>query len=278
LRNEGLATEPGLASGAAGSLAFMERRWPSNTVVAQDRSFSIIPAQIFAAAAASLIGPATNLSCMPSPLLLSLMMMIGRNVVNAAFDLDLRSPRHSARKPGSEFAPPTSIPNSVRWTANLGAADAESDSAASSAGEVEATTTSGIGSAVTVFGGALGSINFPAAGSGGAIMDFAATSVGGVTAGPLEAAGALDDAAAGLGSGGGAAAAEFFSAAGAVVAVVVPTADTAGPGGDFWAAAGISGGAAACGAVTVEFCRAIAGAVVAVVAPIGDTPGAGDDF
>src|ERR1700732_1999392 len=183
----------------------MERRWPSNMVVAQDRSFSIMPAQIFAAAAASLIGPTTNLSCMPSPLLLSLMTMIGRNVVSAAFDLDLRSPRHSARKPGSEFAPPTSIPNSVRWTANLGAADAESDSAASSAG-------------------------------------------------------------AGLGSGGGAAVTGGFSAAGAVVALVVPTADTAGPGDDFWAAAGISGGAVACGDVTVEFCRVIAGAVVAVVA------------
>jgi hypothetical protein len=276
LRNEGFAAEAGLASGAAGSLVFMERRWPSNTVVAQDRSFSIMPAQIFAAAAASLIGPATNLSCMPSPLLLSLMTMIGRKVVNALFDLDLRSPRHSARKPVSEFAPPTSIPNSVRWTASLGAADAKSDSAASSAGEVEATTTSGMGSAVIIFGGALGSINFPAAGSGGPIIDFAATSgAGGVTTGPFEAAGALDGAGTGLGSGGGAAVAEFFSAAGAVVAVVVPT---AGPGDDFWGVAGISGGAAACGDVTVELCRVIAGAVVAVVAPMGDTAGAGEGF
>ena len=267
-----------MASETTGSV-FMERRWPSNMVVAQARSFSIMPAQIFAAAAASLIGPATNLSCMPSPLLLSLMTMIGRNVVSAAFDLDLRSPRHSARKPGSEFAPPTSIPNSVRWTANLGAADAESDSAASSAGEVEATITSGMGSAVMVFGGALGSINFPAAGSGGPIMDFAATSgVGGVTAGPVDTTGALDDAGTVLGSGGGAAVTGVFSAAGAVVALVVPTADTAGPGDDFWAAAGISGGAVACGDVTVEFCRVIAGAVVAVVAAVGDTAGAGEGF
>src|SRR5882724_155081 len=260
-------------------MVVMERRWPSNTVVAQARSFSIMPAQIFAAAAASLIGPATNLSCMPSPLLLSLMTMIGRNVVNAPFDLDLRSPRHSARKPGSEFAPPISIPNSVRWTTNLGTAGSESDSATSSAGEVEATTNSGMGSAVTVFGGALGSINFPAAGSGGPIIDFAATSgAGGVTAGPFEATGVGDDAGAGLGSGGGTAAAAVFSAAGAVVAVVVATADTAGSGDDFWAAAGISGGAAACGGVTVEFCRVIAGAVVAVAAPIGDTAGAGEGF
>ena len=105
---------------AAGSSAFMARRWPSNTVVSQGRSFSIRPAQIFAAAAASLSGPATSRSCMPSPLLPSLITMIGRNVVSAAFDLDFRSPRHSARKPGSELAPPTSTPNSVRWTAELG--------------------------------------------------------------------------------------------------------------------------------------------------------------
>ena len=226
-----------------------------------------------------MIGPATNLSCMPSPLLLSLMTMIGRNVANAAFDLDLRSPRHSARKPGSEFAPPTSIPNSVRWTANLGAADAESDSAASSAGEDEATTSSGIDSTVTVFGGGLGSINFPAAGSGGPIMDFAATSGGGsVTAGAIGAACAPDGAWTGTGSAGAAIVGGFSAAGGVVAVVVVPTADAAGPGDDFWAAAGISGGAAACGDVTVEFCRVTAGAVVAVAAPMGDTAGAGDGF
>ena len=91
-----------------------------------------------------------------------------------------------------------------------------------------------MGSAVTVFGGALGSINFPAAGSGGPIIDFAATSgTGGVTAGPFETTGALGGAGAGLGSGGGTAAAGVFSAAGAVVAVVVATADTAGAGEGF---------------------------------------------
>ena len=225
-----------------------------------------------------MIGPATNLSCMPSPLLLSLMTMIGRNVANAAFDLDLRSPRHSARKPGSEFAPPTSIPNSVRWTANLGAADTESDSAASSAGEDEATTSSGIDSTVTVFGGGLGSINFPAAGSGGPIMDFAATSGGSVTAGAIGAACAPDGGGTGTGSAGAAIVGGFSAAGGVVAAVVVPTADAAGPGDDFWAAAGISGGAGACGDVTVEFCRVVAGAVVAVAGPMGDTAGAGDGF
>ena len=45
--------------------------------------------------------------------------MIGRNVVSAAFDLDFRRPRHSARRPATEFAPPTSTPNSVRCTATL---------------------------------------------------------------------------------------------------------------------------------------------------------------
>jgi hypothetical protein len=73
-----------------------------------------MPAHIFAAAAASVSGPATSRNCMPRPLLFSLITMIGRNVVRAAFDFDLRSPRHSARKPLTEFAPPTSTPNSVR--------------------------------------------------------------------------------------------------------------------------------------------------------------------
>ncbi len=112
---------------------------------------------------------------MPSPLLPSLITMIGRNVVNAAFDLDFRSPRHSARKPPSEFAPPTSTPNSVRWTASLGAAAWDASDSVSSAGGVDATT-SGIGAAMTAFAGFSGSINFPAAASGGANIDFAVIS------------------------------------------------------------------------------------------------------
>jgi hypothetical protein len=77
--------------------------------------------------------------------------MIGRKVVSAAFDLDFKSPRHSARKPPTEFAPPTSTANSVRWTGSLGRDFAASDST-SSAGGANATT-SGIGAAVMSFGG-----------------------------------------------------------------------------------------------------------------------------
>ena len=90
----------------------------------------------------------------------SLITMIGRNVVSAAFDLDFRSPRHSARKPASEFAPPTSTPNSVRWTATpMGAACGASGSA-SSAGDGADATTSGIGAAMMAFAGFSGSIRF----------------------------------------------------------------------------------------------------------------------
>ena len=106
-------------SAAGGSSAFIERRWPSNTAVSQGRSFSVRTAQIFAAAAASLSGPATSRSCMPSPLVPSLITMIGRSAASGAFDRDFSSPRHSARRPSSELAPPTSTPNSVRWTGGL---------------------------------------------------------------------------------------------------------------------------------------------------------------
>ena len=75
--------------------------------------FSIMTAQILAAAAASLSGPATSRNCIPAPVLLSLIMMIGCNAANGAFDRDLSRPRHSARKPPTEFAPPTSTANSV---------------------------------------------------------------------------------------------------------------------------------------------------------------------
>ena len=86
----------GLTMDAGTSSAFMERRWPSNTVVSQVRSLSIMTAQIFAAAAASASGPATSRNCMPSPLLLSFTTMIGRNAASGAFDFDLRRPRQVA--------------------------------------------------------------------------------------------------------------------------------------------------------------------------------------
>ena len=124
---------------------------------------------------------------MPSPLLFSLITMIGRNAASAAFDFDFRSPRHSARKPPTEFAPPTSTPNSVRWTASL-VSDPVAAGASSAAGGAEATTSGvagrwrprvriwlGLASVLaSILGGALDSISFPAAGSGGAIIDFEA--------------------------------------------------------------------------------------------------------
>ena len=191
-------------STAAGSSVVIASRWPSYTVVSQERSFSVRPAQIFAAAAASPSGPATSRSCMPSPLLASLITMIGRNVASAALDLDFSSPRHSARKPLTELAPPTSTPNSVRCTASLGAVAAAVSASVLSEGEAAATT-SGIGDAVNIFSGLSGlsgfaafsglsgSISFEAAASGGPIIDFSATSgAAGVMAGVAVAAGGFD--------------------------------------------------------------------------------------
>ena len=96
----------------------IDRRWPSNTVVSQWRSFSARPAQSFAAAAALIRGPAPRRSCIPRPLLPSLIMMIGRSAATSGWDL-LR-PRQSARRPSTEFAPPRSIAKRVCWTAIAG--------------------------------------------------------------------------------------------------------------------------------------------------------------
>ena len=72
--------------------------------VSQDRLFSVMAAQIFAAAAASRKGPATSRNCMPSPPEPSLITMIGRSSASGALARDLSSPRHSARKPAIELA------------------------------------------------------------------------------------------------------------------------------------------------------------------------------
>ncbi len=128
----------------------MARRWPSNTVVSHGRSFAIMVAQILAAAAASVRGPATNLSCMPSPLLPSLITMIGCSAASGAFDLVLTSPRQSARKPPTEFAPPTSTPNSVRFTMSGGDAGLAASAPAWSAGGADAMTV-GAGGRITGF-------------------------------------------------------------------------------------------------------------------------------
>src|ERR1700716_1184806 len=261
----------GLTTDAGASSAFMERRWPSNTVVSQVRSLSIMTAQIFAAAAAWATGRATSRNCMPSPLLLSFTTMIGRNAASGAFDFDLRRPRHSARRPPSELALPTSTPNSVRWTATLGGSRS-----ARSADGADATT-SGIGDAVIALIGVSDGINFPAGASGGASIDFEAISgVAGVTAGGFCGACAwgvcaTGETAAGLESFAGAASAGGFSAGFAGAAT---TGDTTGAGAGFCDAgcggSGVAGAVVpACGHAGAEFCRAIA--PVAVSSPCSRT-------
>src|SRR6202790_3902901 len=164
----GLIVEAG-----TGSSPFRESRCPSKIAVSQLRLFSFRTAQILAAAPASFSGPATSRSCIPSPLVPSLTTMIGRKAASGALDFDFKSPRHSARNPGSELALPRSTPKSVRWSATFGAV--VSSGSASSAGGVDATT-SEIGPAVSTLGGGVGSISFAAEGSGGAMIDFDATS------------------------------------------------------------------------------------------------------
>src|SRR4051812_17733525 len=69
----------GVGGAAGGGVSlFIARRWPSNTDVSQTCWPSTKAAQILAAAAASLNGPATRRSCMPGPLLPSFTTMIGR--------------------------------------------------------------------------------------------------------------------------------------------------------------------------------------------------------
>src|SRR6267142_2039798 len=175
-------------------------------------------AQIFAAVAATLSGPATSRNCMPSPVLLSFTTMIGRSVANEAVDFDLRSPRHSARRPLSELAPPTSTPNSVRCTACWAAAACDSFASGLSTDGADAVT-SGLGGVT-----GSGSISFPAAESGAAMIDFDAMSgVAGVAA-AFEIPCAGDEAATADCSG---SAVRGFSG---VAATVVATGDAAGAG------------------------------------------------
>jgi hypothetical protein len=237
----------------------MTSRWPSNTEVVQPRSFTVSEAQIFAAAAASLMGPATRRNCMPSPLLFSLITMIGRSVDSAALLFDLRSPRHNARNPGTEFAPPTSTPNSVRraTSSTAGGGGAGSGSACSEALALTIVI-SGNGADVTVFGGPTGAISFPAAGSGGAIIDFEAIrEPDGCAGADATCCAGADATAVELGSddvGGLEACLSCFSrTAGAVAA----TGATTGTGADLAAADGASAEVVAAGAVAVPAAAAI---------------------
>src|SRR5437763_3133611 len=247
---------------SACSSTLIARRRPSNPAVWQRRLFSIMPAQIFAAAAASLSGPATSRSCMPSPLLPSLTTIIGRSVVNAAFDLDFRSPSHRARNPGSEFAPPTSTPNSVRWMASLGAVTADASGSTFSTAGAEATM-SGLGVADTVFAALSDSINFAAAPSGGAMIDLAATSgADGTGAAILDVFCAADETARACSG-----AAVSVAAFSGVFATAAATGDKPGAGVGFNPAAG-------CGsviAITGTGCDAGAARLCLAIAPVTES-------
>src|SRR5437763_12600853 len=246
---------------SACSSTLIARRRPSNPAVWQRRLFSIMPAQIFAAAAASLSGPATSRSCMPSPLLPSLTTIIGRSVVNAAFDLDFRSPSHSARNPGSEFAPPTSTPNSVRWMASLGAVAADASASMFSTAAADATI-SGLSVADVALVALSGSINFATAPSGGAMIDLAATSGADGATAVIDVFWAADEAATACSG-----AADSIAGLSGVFATTVTTGDKPGAGLGFNAAAG-------CGsviAITGTACDAGAARLCLAIAPVTES-------
>src|SRR6185312_12169522 len=247
-------------------------RWPSYTVVSQGRWFSTMTAQIRAAAAALLSGPSPSLNCIPGPVLFSLIMIMGCNAANGALDRDLSRPRHSARKPPSEFAPPTSTANSVFCTSTLGgvdgAASAFSVSGFPLAGTAATTVRAGVGVAAAMAPNS-GAVGFPAEASAGAGSDFEAvdgTTGTSASAGLLGVPCSADIGAVGFGRGGPASATGFsagFSVA--FTGVTGATEGSAGSGGAAGAlvatAAGAGGGAGAAtggGAATAAFCRVIA--------------------
>ena len=230
-------------------------------------------AQILAAAAASLSGPAPIRNCIPAPVLLSLIMMIGCNAANGAFDRDLSRPRHSARKPPTEFAPPTSTANSVFCTSTLGgigrAASAFAVSGLPAAGAAATTVGAGVGAGVAAaLAAGSGVVGFPAAASGGAMIDFEAVdgAADAAAAGLFGVPCSTDTGAVGPGRGGLASATGLSAGFSTVGVTVVATAVGAGAGfggaagaavataAGMGAGAGVGAGGAA---ATTAFCRAI---------------------
>ena len=233
-------------------------------------------AQIRAAAAALLSGPAPSLNCIPGPVLFSLIMMMGCNAANGALDRDLSRPRHSARKPPSEFAPPTSTANSVFCTSTLGgvdgAASAFSVSGFSLAGTAATTVRAGVGVAAAMAPNS-GVAGFPAEASGGAGSDLEA--VDGTTGACRGHGFARQFPVRPTSARWASAAAEWhpqpaFPQVFPVVAFTVVTGATKGSAGSGGAAgalvataAGVGGGAGAAtggdgAAATADFCRVIA--------------------
>src|SRR5262249_46086628 len=123
-------------------------------------------------------------SCMPSPLLRSLMTMIGLSAARSVFDLT--SPRQSARNPPTELALPRSTANSVRCTLVETLSGAASLSPEGCAAAVSGDA-GGAGLAGSLARSLAGS-SLEAAGSAGAISDF-----GGKSELTGAAAGALGD-------------------------------------------------------------------------------------
>jgi hypothetical protein len=202
------------------------------------------------------------------------MTMIGRNVVSAAFDFDLKSPRQSARNPATEFAPPTSTPNSVRCTGSLGAADSEPSPSTTLSSSATEATTSGKGAAVIVFAGLSGSVDFAGAGSVAVVIDFVVTTGAVGTAGVFEAGGALVDIPDAVGVAGGAGIAALAAATG----VFAITAELAAAGAfEFFCATDAITAAAGSGPAVPGFSASF-GAVVATGETAGEraVPGAGD--
>src|SRR5262249_49030575 len=120
-------------------------------------------------------------SYMPAPVLLSLIMMIGRRLASSG--LDLIKPCHSARRPPIELALPISTANRVCWTAIAGAGGSLSPASGAVAGAAAATSVAGTASALdfsalsaSAFSAFSGCTSFEAAGSSGAMIDFDATS------------------------------------------------------------------------------------------------------
>ena len=151
-----LAAATGLTAAAARRPSWRDagRRTPS---VSQARWLSISAAQIFAAAAASLSGPATSRSCRPSPLRAFLHHDDRAQRRQRRIRPDFRSPRHSARRPLDRIG-------AADVDAEFGALHRDLGGRIRLAHQSSDTdcrpTDPGIGAAVTVVRGASGSISF----------------------------------------------------------------------------------------------------------------------
>jgi hypothetical protein len=212
---------------------------------------------------------------MPIPPLPSLTTMIGSSFASAEFDF--RRPRHIARKPLTELAPPTSTANSVRWMAGL------EDVVWDESGSVDADVTISAGAKVLAAAFS-GSSNFAAAASGGAISDGGAISGGaGEAADMLDAADVVDDTLAGPWSVAAVVSMAGFSAILAALVTMLARAEASWASVGFWdvEVGSVAGeaDAAICGGAGLRLCRAgVSVSGFGVVVATGVTRGAGPGF